>query len=95
MKWLIALVLTLALHSTGQDLCSVREFYSIAWGIHDPTERHRLMKAWLTKHQYLCKSSDFKVIWNNMSEWAGNSDSHDLRALVISGYKNALVREKK
>jgi hypothetical protein len=53
------------------------------------------MKAWLTKHQYLCKSSDFKVIWNNMSEWAGNSDSHDLRALVISGYKNALVREKK
>jgi hypothetical protein len=94
-KWLIALVLTLSLQSTGKDLCSVREFYSIAWGIHDPTERHKKMIDWLTKHQQLCRSSDFKVIWNNLSEWAGNSDSHNLRALVISGYKNALEREKK
>jgi hypothetical protein len=93
-KWLVALVLTLSLQSTGKDLCSVREFYSIAWGIHDPTERHRKMLEWLTKHQQLCKSTDFIVIWNNLSEWAGNSDSHDIRALVISGYKHALGREK-
>ena len=95
MRWLVALVLTLALHSTGKDLCSVREFYSIAWGVHDPTERHKKMEEWLTKHQTLCRSSDFKVIWNNMSEWGGTSDSHTLRALVISGYKIALERDKK
>ena len=53
------------------------------------------MVDWLTKHQGLCKSSDFKVIWNNLSEWGGTSDSHILRALVISGYKEALDREKK
>jgi len=53
------------------------------------------MSAWLTKHQTLCKSSDFKIIWNNMSEWGGTADSHNLRALVISGYKIALEREKK
>ena len=95
MRWLIALVLTLALQSTSKDLCSVREFYSIAWGIHDPTERHRQMAEWLIKHQQLCKSTDFIVIWNNMAEWAGNSDSHQLRALVIHAYKEALEREKK
>jgi len=72
----------------------VREFYSIAWGIHDPTERHRLMVEWLTKHQQLCKSTDFKVIWNNLAEWAGSADSHHLRALVVHGYKEALEREK-
>jgi len=94
-RWLVALVLTLSLQSTGKDLCSVREFYSIAWGVHDPTDRHRQMSAWLTKHQTLCKSSDFKIIWNNMSEWGGTADSHNLRALVISGYKIALEREKK
>jgi hypothetical protein len=94
-KWLAALVLVLALHSTGKDLCSVREFYSIAWGVHDPTERHKQMAEWLTKHQHLCKSTDFIVIWNNLSEWGGTSDSHNLRALVISGYKEALQREKK
>jgi hypothetical protein len=94
-RWLIALVLTLALQSTSKDLCSVREFYSIAWGIHDPTERHRQMVEWLTKHQQLCRSTDFKVIWNNLAEWAGNADSHHLRALVVHGYKEALEREKK
>jgi len=94
-RWLIALVLTLSLQSTGKDLCSVREFYSIAWGVHDPTERYKQMAEWLTKHQNLCKSTDFRVIWNNLSEWAGNSDSHHLRALVIHGYKEALEREKK
>ena len=94
-RWLIALVLTLSLQSTGKDLCSVREFYSIAWGVHDPTERYKQMADWLTRHQYLCKSSDFKVIWNNLSEWAGNADSHQLRGLVVLGYKEALEREKK
>ena len=95
MRWLFALVLTLALHSTGKDLCSVREFYSIAWGVHDPTERHKQMAEWLIKGQQLCKSTDFIVIWNNMSEWGGTSDSHQLRGMVIQGYKIALEREKK
>jgi hypothetical protein len=94
-RWLVALVLILSLQSTGKDLCSVREFYSIAWGIHDPTDRHRLMVEWLTKHQQLCRSTDFKVIWNNLAEWAGSADSHHLRGLVILGYKEALEREKK
>ena len=95
MRWLVALVLTLAIQSTGKDLCNVREFYSIAWGVHDPTERHKQMAEWLTKGQHLCKSSDFLIIWNNLAEWGGTSDSHNLRALVAQGYTIALAREKK
>jgi hypothetical protein len=94
-RWLIALVLTLALQSTGQDLCSVREFYGIAYTVHNPTERHQKMSAWLTKHQDLCKSSDMTVIWNNLSEWAGSADSAELRHKVVIAYKNAIQREKK
>jgi hypothetical protein len=94
-RWLIALVLTLSLQSTGKDLCSVREFYSIAWTIHNPSERHQQMSQWLTNHQNLCKSTDMIVIWNNLSEWAGTADSALLRHKVIQGYKNALEREKK
>jgi hypothetical protein len=95
MRWLILLLLLVLAGATAKDTCHVREFYSIAWGVHDPTERHKQMADWLTKHQQLCKSSDFLVIWNNISEWGGTSDSHSLRALVIHGYKNALEREKK
>jgi hypothetical protein len=94
-RWLVALVLTLALQSTGKDLCSVREFYGIAYTIHNPSERHQQMSAWLTNHQNLCKSTDMVVIWNNLSEWAGSADSAELRHKVIIAYKNALEREKK
>ena len=95
MRWLIGIVLILSLHSTSKDLCSVREFYGIAYTIHNPSERHQQMSAWLTNHQYLCKSTDMIVIWNNLSEWAGAADSAELRHKVIIAYKNALEREKK
>jgi len=99
MRKLIYVLLTLGLlastPSSSSDNCSVREFYSIAYGVHDPTERHTKMLDWLTKHQHLCKSSDMVVIWNNLSEWAGNADSHLLRALVIRNYKDALSKEAK
>ena len=94
-RWLIALVLTLSLYSTGQDLCSVREFYGIAYTIHNPSERHQQMSIWLTKHKTLCKSSDMTVIWNNLSEWAGAADSAELRHKIVIAYKDALSREKK
>jgi hypothetical protein len=94
-RWLIALVLILSLQSTGKDLCSVREFYGIAYTVHNPTERHQQMSVWLTKHKTLCKSSDMTVIWNNLSEWAGSADSAELRHKIVIAYKDAIEREKK
>jgi len=96
MRWLILLLLVLGLvGATAKDACHVREFYGIAYTVHNPTERHQKMSAWLTKHQNLCKSSDMTVIWNNLSEWAGSADSAELRHKVVIAYKNALEREKK
>ena len=96
MRWLILLLLVLGLvGATAKDACHVREFYGIAYAVHNPTERHQKMSAWLTKHQNLCKSSDMTVIWNNLSEWAGSADSAELRHKIVIAYKNALEREKK
>jgi len=94
-RWLLALVLTLALHSTGKDLCSVREFWSIAYTIHNPSERHQQLSMWLTNNARLCRSQDFVVIWNNLPVWAGTADSAEIRSKVIHGYKEAIEREKK
>jgi len=97
MRKLICVLLSLGLlastPSSSSDNCSVREFYSIAYGTHDPTERHTKMLAWLTNRQHLCKSTDMIVIWNNLAEWAGTADSHLIRGLVIHSYKNAVARE--
>jgi hypothetical protein len=95
MRWLILLLLLGLVGATSKDLCSVREFYGIAYTVHNPTERHQQMSAWLTKHKTLCKSSDMTVIWNNLSEWAGAADSAELRHKIVIAYKDALEREKK
>ena len=95
MRWLVLLLLLGLVGATAKNGCHVRDFYSIAWGVHNPTERYHRMSDWLAFNEPFCKSSDYMVIWNNLSEWAGNADSHDLRTKIAHGYKKALEREKK
>jgi len=95
MKWILLAILLLTQASSAEDKCSVRGFYSIAYTIHNPSERHMQMSAWLSNHKGLCSSKDMVVIWNNLSEWAGTADSAEIRQKVIHEYKDALKREKK
>ena len=96
MRWLLLLLLLLGLvGAVAKSGCHVREFYGIGYTVHNPTERHQEMVAWLGRNAPYCKSTHYIVIWNNLSEWAGTADSTKLRELVIHGYKDALEREKK
>ena len=96
MKWIVlALVICLLVGAEAKVGCHVREFYGIAHTVHNPTERHTKMMLWLEQNAQYCKSSDFTVIWNNLSEWAGAADSTYLRAEIVHGYKDAIEREKK
>ena len=95
MRWLILLLLFGLVGAIAKNGCYVREFYSIAWTIHNPSERHQQMSMWLTNNVPFCRSQDLVVIWNNLSEWAGSADSAELRAKVVHGYKDSLEREKK
>ena len=73
----------------------MREFYGIGYTVHDPTQRHKEMLAWLIQNAEHCRAADYVIIWNNLSEWAGAADSVQLRGLVIHGYKDAEQRETK
>lgn len=95
MRWLLLLLLLGLVGAAAKSGCHVREFYGIGYTVHDPTERHKEMVAWLMRSQGQCRSQDYVVIWNNLSEWAGSADSTQLRGLVMHGYKEALDREKK
>ena len=95
MRWLILLSLLVIAGASSKQGCHVREFYGIGYTIHNPSERHQQMIQWLKNNASFCKASDFVVIWNNLSEWAGTADSAETRALIIHGYKDAIEREKK
>ena len=95
MRWLLLLLLLGLVGAVAKSGCYVREFYGIGYTFHNPTERHQEMVAWLGRNAPYCKSTDYVVIYNNLSEWAGTADSTYIREKVIHGYKEALEREKK
>ena len=96
MRWLLLLLLLLLLvGAVAKNGCHVREFYGIGYKIHNPSERHQQMIAWLKNNAAHCASADYVVLWNNLAEWAGTADSAETRGLIIYGYQEALKREKK
>lgn len=95
MRLLVFCLLAVSLLVFAQNRCRVEEFYTLAWTVHDPSERHRLMLAWLNMNSAYCRPDDYVVIYNNLAEWAGTADTPLLRYKVIEGHNNSLVREKK
>jgi len=53
------------------------------------------MIQWLKNNAPYCKVDDYVMIWNNLPNWAGTSDTAQLRSAVIEGYTEALARDKK
>ena len=95
MRWLILLLLLVLAGAVAKNGCHVREFYGIGYIIHNPSERHQQMVAWLKNNAQYCKPEDYVVIWNNLPSWAGTADSAELRLRVIQGLRDADEREKK
>jgi hypothetical protein len=96
-KWVV-LALVIACLLVGAEAkvgCRVNEFYGIAYTLHNPTERHAKMLSWLEQNKQYCKSTDYVVLWNSLSELAGSADSTELRSAVTRGYEEAIDREKK
>jgi hypothetical protein len=95
MRWLWLLLLLGLMGAIAKNGCYVREFYGIGYTAHNPIERHTEMLAWLERNALYCKADDYVMIWNNLPDWAGTSDTVQLRGAVIKGYTDALEREKK
>jgi hypothetical protein len=95
MRKLIYALLILGLLASAQTPptnCS-REFYLISQTLHNPTERHQQLLKILSIYE--CNTTDLNVIWNNLNNWTGSSDSAALRARIIHEYDKAILREAK
>jgi hypothetical protein len=95
MRWIVLLLLLGLVGAVAKSGCHVREFYGIGYTIHNPSERHQQMIQWLKNNAPYCKVDDYVMIWNNLPNWAGTSDTAQLRSAVIEGYTEALERDKK
>jgi hypothetical protein len=95
MRWLALLTLLMLSGATALNGCSTAEIYAIALSTHNPTERHERMARWLQAVGARCNEEQLVVIWNNLPNWAGTSDSIELRREIIALYEKLAAREKK
>ena len=95
MKWIIPIVFALTMLVSAQPKCELSVFHTIAYTVHNPTDRHTQMSKWLVANADNCSAKDLTTLWNNLSEMAGAADSAELRHKIIYAYQKAVEREKK
>lgn len=94
MKWLFIILVTAIFVVSAKSKCEVADFYALSW-LNDPSLRHSQLSMWLTTNGDSCTSEQLVILWNRLSEWAGASDSAELRAKILHYYAKAREREKK
>jgi hypothetical protein len=109
MKWIVILLSFLSISSLSQECddcigkliktdnrtCLVSNFYNIAYSLNDPGLRHQQLSSWLTTNGDKCDSKQLVLIWNRLAEWAGASDSAELRGKLLYYFSRAEERERK
>jgi len=95
MRWLILLSLLTLPGATAFNGCSIAEIYGIAFSTHHPTERHEKIAQWLRTSGTRCNEEQLVVIWNNLPNWAGTSDSAELRQEILLLYEKLAAKGKK
>ena len=87
MKWFALTVLALTMLVSAKPRCELSMFFSIAYTVHNPTERHEQMSKWLDLNASDCSKQDLTNLWNRLSELAGNADSFELRQKIVTAYE--------
>jgi hypothetical protein len=94
-KWILLLCTACFIVALAKEGCLIDEFYLIAWTVHNPSDRHKMMLQWLDVNGKFCSADDYATIWNNVAEWGGTADTPVLRHKIIQGFNAAIERQKK
>jgi len=89
-RWLIPLfILSLVYGATAKRECSVSEFVSIAYNINNPKERRDRILEWLGDSGQVCTKEQLGLIYANLAQVLGSSDTMQIRAKIEQLYERA------
>jgi hypothetical protein len=89
-RWLIPLfILSLVYGATAKRECSVSEFVNIAYSNPDPKERHDRILEWLDSSGQVCTKEQLGLIYANLAQVLGSSDTMQIRAKIEQLYERA------
>jgi hypothetical protein len=89
-RWLIPLfILSLVYGATAKRECSVSEFVNIAYSNPDPKERRDRILEWLGDSGQVCTKEQLGLIYANLAQVLGSSDTMQIRAKIEQLYERA------
>jgi len=90
MKWFVALfLLSLMAAATVRHECSVSDFVNIAYNNNDPKERRDRILEWLGDSGQVCTKEQLGLIYANLAQVLGSSDTMQIRAKIEQLYERA------
>jgi hypothetical protein len=89
-RWLIPLfILSLVYGATAKRECSVSDFVNIAYSNKDPKERRDRILEWLGDSGQVCTKEQLGLIYANLAQVLGSSDTMQIRAKIEQLYERA------
>jgi hypothetical protein len=90
MRWLLLFVCaSLVYGATQKRECSVSDFVNIAYSNNNPKERHDRIVEWLDDSGQVCTKEQLGLIYTNLAQVLGVSDTMRVRTKIEKLYERA------
>lgn len=90
MRWLLFFVCASMVYGATQKReCSVSDFVNIAYSNNNPKERHDRIVEWLDDSGQVCTKQQLGLIYTNLAQVLGVSDTMRIRTKIEKLYERA------
>lgn len=90
MRWLLLFVCASMVYGATQKReCSVSDFVNIAYSNNNPKERHDRIIEWLDDSGQVCTKEQLVLIYKNLAQVLGVSDTMRIRTKIEKLYERA------
>ena len=90
MRWLLLFVCASMVYGATQKReCSVSDFVNIAYSNNNPKERHDRIIEWLDDSGQVCTKEQLVLIYTNLAQVLGVSDTMRIRTKIEKLYERA------
>lgn len=90
MRWLLLFVCASMVYGATQKReCSVSDFVNIAYSNNNPKERHDRIVEWLDDSGQVCTKQQLGLIYTNLAQVLGVSDTMRIRTKIEKLYERA------
>ncbi len=84
---IVIVLLGVLLMAYAANNCNLGQLYALSMTTHDPSIRKDLTLSWMKSNAKQCSNQELMQIYNNLPQWLGTSDNHEIRSVIYENFK--------